>query len=256
MPPRQSSSTDPSGRGEQRPTLPPIRQIFGRELSKRLLCETYISQYVFETEELSRSVPPEQTRSPHMSRLSLADEDPRQLSRGASSPAPHGYAPGTPRSYPSYPDAQRSQQTGSQHPRTSSDPAGYPAYPQGMTPHPTTMQPYPAGYPTQPYGQIHPRAPIPTGSYPYAGAQHVQYPGLTAGSSRQQYPGGEAGFGDRSSTSRYECSYCGKGFTRPSSLRVRTPRAGHPVVCKRLTIFTLSFCMMTDTSQHAHRREA
>lgn len=33
MPPRQASSCDPtsSGRGEQRPTLPPIRQIFGRE---------------------------------------------------------------------------------------------------------------------------------------------------------------------------------------------------------------------------------
>lgn len=38
MPPRQSPpSSDASGRGEQRPTLPPIRQIFGRTYNKLLV---------------------------------------------------------------------------------------------------------------------------------------------------------------------------------------------------------------------------
>ncbi|KAI0645725.1 hypothetical protein C8Q79DRAFT_1001251 [Trametes meyenii] len=84
------------------------------------------------------------------------------------------------------------------------------------------VPPYPAGYPTQQYAPIHPRTPIPTGSYPYAGSQQL-HPGVVAGapgSHHQPYPGMEAGSSDRSSSSRYECSYCGKGFTRPSSLRV------------------------------------
>ncbi|OJT14514.1 Zinc finger protein C25B8.19c [Trametes pubescens] len=170
--------------------------------------------------------------------MSLADEDPRQLSRGASSPAPRGYAaPGTPRSYPAYPDMQRhQQQPASHHPRTASDPqaSGYPAYPQHMAPHPgPPLQPYPAGYPTQQYAQIHPRTPIPTGSYPYAGTQHM-HPGMVAGpSGSQPYPGTEPGAPDRSSSSRYECTYCGKGFTRPSSLRIHlnTHTGEKPFTC-------------------------
>lgn len=159
-----------------------------------------------------------------MSRLSLADEDPRQMSRGASSPAPHGYAPGTPHSYPTYPDVPRHQQSAAHHPRNASDPSAYPTYSPNMAPHPS-LQAYPAGYPTQQYGHIHPRTPIPTGSYPYAGSQQM-HPGMVAGPSgshHQPYPGTEAAASDRSPSSRYECTYCGKGFTRPSSLKVRIP---------------------------------
>lgn len=176
-------------------------------------------------EELARSVPPHQARqsaSPHLSRLQLADEDPRSISRGASSPAPPGYAPGTRRSFPVYPDQQ--QPTTSHHPRGSSDPASYPAYAQGVPAHPS-VQSYPHGYPPQYAQPNHPRTPIPTGSYPYAGAQTVAHPGMgmvgPPGPQHQPYPGADQTVGDRSSTSRYECTYCGKGFTRPSSLRVR-----------------------------------
>ncbi|KAI1794149.1 hypothetical protein LXA43DRAFT_160781 [Ganoderma leucocontextum] len=218
MPPRQYSSSDPtpSGRGEQRPTLPPIRQIFGQELS--------------------RSVPPHQARqssSPHLNRLQLADEDPRRMSRGASSPAPHGYAPGTtPHSFPVYPDPQQ-ESIPSHHPRNSSDPA---AYAQGVPPHPS-VQSYPHGYPPQ-YAQVnHPRIPIPTGSYPYAGAQTVAHSGMgmvgPPGPQHQPYPGADQAVADRSSSSRYECSYCGKGFTRPSSLRIHinTHTGEKPFTC-------------------------
>ncbi|CDO72526.1 hypothetical protein BN946_scf184983.g9 [Trametes cinnabarina] len=133
------------------------------------------------------------------------------MSRGASSPAPRGYAPGTPHSYPAYPDTQRQQQPMSHHPRNPSDPAAYSAYPhahaQNMAPHPS-LQPYPAGYPTQQYGQIHPRTPIPTGNYPYGGSQQM-HPGMVAGPSgshHQPYPGTDASVADQTSTSRYESS--------------------------------------------------
>ncbi len=151
-----------------------------------------------------------------MGRRTLAEEDPRYMSRGASSPAPYPHAPGTPRSYPGYPDMTR-QPTPSQHPRGASDPSAYPAYAQNMPPH-ASVQSYPRGYPPQ-YAH-HPRNPIPTGSYPYAGSQAM----LHAGPSMQQqpYPGMEGASADRSSSSRYECNYCGKGFTRPSSLKVRS----------------------------------
>lgn len=251
MPPRQPSSSDPtlSGRGEQRPTLPPIRQIFGRECSASLVRSIVplTSPFSCFPEELARSVPPHQARqsaSPHLNRLQLADEDPQRISRGRSSPVPPGYAPGTPRSFPVYPDPQQ-QSTPSHHPRGSSDPAVYPPYAQGVSAHPS-VQSYPHGYPPQYAQVIHPRTPIPTGSYPYAGAQTVAHPSMgmvgPPGPQHQPYPGSDQAVGDRSSTSRYECSYCGKGFTRPSSLRVRrcafllsalraTWRLFFPVVC-------------------------
>ena len=220
MPPRQSSSaSDQSGRGEQRPTLPPIRQIFGRAYSPTLLFRSVLTFAALNAEELSRSVPPNQTRqssSPSLTRRQLADEDPRYMSRGGS-PAPYAQAPGTPHSFPAYPDMARPGSS-HQHPRNASDPAAYPPYAQGMVPHPAMpVQAYPHGYPAQ----YHPRTPIPTGSYPYAGSQPMSHGGSPM--QQQAYPGTEATASDRTTSSRYECTYCGKGFTRPSSLKVRTP---------------------------------
>lgn len=176
-----------------------------------------------------------------MSRLQLADEDPRYMPRGAS-PAPYPPAPGTPRSYPAYPDMSRSSPS-SLHPRNASDPAAYP-HSQGIAPHPSVQQTHSHGYPAQ----YHPRTPIPTGSYPYAGSQPMSHPGSSM--QQQPYPGTDAAASDRTS-SRYECSYCGKGFTRPSSLRVRTT----PSVCGRAPDLTRPFCL-PDTPEHSHGREA
>ncbi|KAI0374013.1 hypothetical protein BV20DRAFT_936602 [Pilatotrama ljubarskyi] len=105
-----------------------------------------------------------------------------------------------------------------------------------MAPNPSLQHPYPAGYPTQQYGQIHPRTPIPTGSYPYAGSQQMQHPGMVAGpsgSQHQPYPAAETVVSDRGSSSRYECTYCGKGFTRPSSLKIHlnTHTGDKPFTC-------------------------
>ncbi|PIL36201.1 transcription factor [Ganoderma sinense ZZ0214-1] len=169
------------------------------------------------------------------------------MSRGASSPAPPGYAPGTPRSFPAYPDHQ--QPASSHHPRGSSDPASYPAYAQGV-PHPS-VQCYPHGYPPQYAQPNHPRTPIPTGSYPYAGAPTVAHPGMgmgmvgPPGPQHQPYPGADQTMGDRSSTSRYECSYCGKGFTRPSSLRIHINTHTGEKRCGR------SFSVQSNMRRHA-----
>ncbi|KAI0780035.1 hypothetical protein C8Q74DRAFT_735849 [Fomes fomentarius] len=118
----------------------------------------------------------------------------------------------------------RSSQS-SLHPRNASDPAAYP-HPQGMAPHPSIQQTYSHSYPAQ----YHPRTPIPTGSYPYAGSQPMSHAGLSM--QQQPYPGTDAAASDRTS-SRYECSYCGKGFTRPSSLRIHlnTHTGEKPFTC-------------------------
>lgn len=76
-----------------------------------------------------------------------------------------------------------------------------------------------------PYSQ-HPhqamsRTQMPTGVYPYA-TPHSQYPGQPMPVPSSSRIRTDAVTPERPATARYECSYCQKGFTRPSSLKVRT----------------------------------
>lgn len=62
---------------------------------------------------------------------------------------------------------------------------------------------------------------MPTGVYPYA-TPHSQYPGQPMPVPSSSRIRTDAVTPERPATARYECSYCQKGFTRPSSLKVRT----------------------------------
>lgn len=65
---------------------------------------------------------------------------------------------------------------------------------------------------------------MPTGVYPYA-TPHSQYPGQPMPVPSSSRATTDAVAPERSATARYECNYCHKGFTRPSSLKVRTPES-------------------------------
>ncbi|KAF9820392.1 hypothetical protein IEO21_01401 [Rhodonia placenta] len=194
--PNRQPPPDPR-RDEQRPTLPPIRQLFGSELSQ--------------------AVPPQQSRqhstSPQIPfhRLAIADEDRR--SRPQSPAAGLRGNASSSQTYPSYQGGPRPSTPG--HLRNASDPAQRAIY--GAHPHPSQYAN--AGHPG-----FQPRVPqgtdriIPaSGTYPYAASQQA-YPSMPIASTSSA---GDAAAG-RSSSSRYECNYCGKGFTRPSSLKIHT----------------------------------
>ncbi|KAI0320907.1 hypothetical protein OF83DRAFT_1052169 [Amylostereum chailletii] len=57
---------------------------------------------------------------------------------------------------------------------------------------------------------------------------------------------------DQSTSSRYECSYCGKGFTRPSSLRIHL----HSHTGERPYACTFEGCDRTFSVQSNMRRHA
>jgi len=96
---------------------------------------------------------------------------------------------------------------------------------------------------------------MPTGVYPYAAPQS-QYPGHpmpTASSSRIP---AEAVPPDRSTAARYECSYCHKGFTRPSSLKIHinTHTGERPFTCPHPGCGR-SFSVQSNMRRHARVHE-
>ncbi|KAL6310343.1 hypothetical protein BKA93DRAFT_745546 [Sparassis latifolia] len=212
MPPRQSPPPEISRRGEQRPTLPPIRQLFGTELSQ--------------------SVPPPQARqptsSPHIPfhRLTLQDEE-RRYASSSPSAGQRSSSLILSHSHPSHHGHPGSSSSGG-HLSNPSDPLyrsqAYDA-PQQYPPHGLV---HPSAYPPQALD----RSAMASGTYPYSTSlpamqqQSIPLPGPSA-----------ASLGDFSAErlSKYECGYCGKGFTRPSSL-------------KEILIFP-------DPPQHSYRRE-
>ncbi len=123
------------------------------------------------------------------------------------------------RPHPSYPDNARAASPAQV--RNPTD-AGRPASRQGQRNYP------PYGHPSAIPRHIDPNA-LATSGYPYAASQPIppnQYQaqqavaGVSSGAGMSAH---EALSADRSSSGRYECQWCGKGFTRPSSLKA-SPR--------------------------------
>ena len=205
-----SQHSEQSGRGEHRPTLPPIRDLF-RGKSQNFLRRTNMTPRIALTMECFSNFTEELSRSVHASQVPRYPSGSPHMSASRLAPNEEAYASGGPRpvrSFPSYPEDTRSaSQSG--HARNASDsrynapvhgsPAQYASYGHHPSAH-GNGYPYAA---SQPQPSRHPSIPIPGSSSGHAqdAASHS-----TANPAAQPH--------------RYECSYCGKGFTRPSSLKV------------------------------------
>jgi hypothetical protein len=75
---------------------------------------------------------------------------------------------------------------------------------------------------------------------------HESSESQTAGSSMMDRSRQETS-ASSSSVAKYECSYCGKGFNRPSSLKVRSPST--------LSLQSVTVQLLLDTPQQSHRRK-
>ncbi|KZT70973.1 hypothetical protein DAEQUDRAFT_707717 [Daedalea quercina L-15889] len=234
---QQPPPSSDAGREQQRPTLPPIRDIFGRELSE--------------------AVPPQPGRpsaSPQIPfhRLALTD-DASHHRTGSPAPGSRGYTSSSHQLPPGYSPTPGQPGTGS-HVRTppvSSRPYAYGAPP------PAGQQYIHHGHGQHPSYASHrvSRGEMPTGVYPYATPQS-QYPGQpmpVASSSRATT---EATPPERSTAARYECSYCHKGFTRPSSLKIHinTHTGERPFTCPHPGCGR-SFSVQSNMRRHARVHE-
>lgn len=151
----------------------------------------------------------------------------RARSQGRPSPSPHMHPSGLPA--PDDASRPRSQAGAS----TQQPQYAYPVYPHGGSPaahgrtateathrlpqHPAYAAPY-GHHPAMPF-HIDPSA-LATSGYPYAVSQpqyNTQQPaaGPSSGAGR-----GAQDASAVTANGRYECSWCGKSFTRPSSLKV------------------------------------
>ncbi|KAJ7497544.1 hypothetical protein FB451DRAFT_1163413 [Mycena latifolia] len=277
-----SSSSD-SGRGRRshdRPILPPIRDLFRDLSSSESPALTLARLRVSDDEDRPRHAYPSSSHGPHSRPTSTRPPSrsypdpptfvPPQQARSNTMPAVYdrsrsSVVPGPGGSYPApqYPNA---------HPRSMSyDPAAYPppaAYPGDRPvydPRYDSRGPYNNAMMGQP-----PPQPVP--SY-YARTQppNTAMPPVIATSIRasraedddrtpvaRYQPSGLAGFAPPDASTgiagpaKYECSYCGKGFSRPSSLRIHlnSHTGEKPFVCP-VDGCGRSFSVLSNMRRHA-----
>jgi uncharacterized Zn-finger protein len=271
MPPR-SSSNDETRRGDDRPTLPPIRDLFGK-----------LSQPLHPN---APGIPTHYSPSSHFSQLELPDEPSYRGEQSRSSYTPsHVHAQLRPLTTPH----QSSQHIRHDvyttpapaphsflHDNTSRSapvPASSSRSRSGYRPEGDNYNPEPTRNEDARWG-IHAREPtLGLAQYSYPSPQllppHQSYTPSSAsrttpvgyqyarpiatsysGSSTTVIPSGLVTL--EPTSAKYECSYCGKGFTRPSSLRIHV----HSHTGERPFKCTFEGCNRTFSVQSNMRRHA
>ncbi|KAJ7346811.1 hypothetical protein DFH08DRAFT_869399 [Mycena albidolilacea] len=279
FPPLVMSSSSDSGRwgSHDRPVLPPIRDLFRELSSSRVPPESpslTLARLRVSDEEDSRQVYASQSRPSSTRPPSRANADPvyPQPSRFNTtlSSRPSSHDPRGPRGPYPMPDFQNAP------PRTMSyDRAAYPpstSYPvhrnsvpaydprvprPPFEPHPAVMsqppsQPAPPYYTrTQPPSNVIMPPVISTGIYGHRRGEDDDRTPVA-----RYQPSGLAGFAppdaSASGPSKYECTYCGKGFSRPSSLKIHlnSHTGEKPFVCP-VDGCGRSFSVLSNMRRHA-----
>ncbi|KAI9442208.1 hypothetical protein H4582DRAFT_1263657 [Lactarius indigo] len=278
--PSRSTSHDETRRGDDRPTLPPIRDLFGRELSQPLHPNT-------------PGVPIHYSPSSHFNQLALPDEPPYrgEQSRGnytpthvharvsghtqlrplttphqssqrthavytAPAPAPHSFAPPQHESYdntsrpalaPSSSSRSRSGYGDNFNPEPARhEDARWGTHPREHT-HGMAQYSYPPPSPVQPQQSY---APSSSSRTTPGGYQFPRPMATSSSGSSTIIPSGLVTL--EPTSARYACSYCGRGFTRPSSLRIHV----HSHTGERPFKCTFDGCNRTFSVQSNMRRHA
>ncbi|KAF8274509.1 hypothetical protein EI94DRAFT_1794285 [Lactarius quietus] len=281
MPPR-SFSNDETRRGEDRPTLPPIRDLFGHELSQPLhpnapgvpapySPSSHFNQLAlpdepaYRREQSRRSYPPTHVlarTSSHtqLQPLTAPHQSPQRTRHTAytPAPAPHSFVPfqhethdNASRSAPAPPSSGRSRSgyrpdVDNYNPEpTQNEDARWAIHSREHI-HGTAQYSYPPPSPVPPHQSFTPSsAPRATpGGYQYARPMATSYSGSSV------MPSGLVAL--EPSSAKYECTYCGKGFTRPSSLRIHV----HSHTGERPFKCTFEGCNRTFSVQSNMRRHA
>ncbi|KAI0785616.1 hypothetical protein C8Q75DRAFT_794569 [Abortiporus biennis] len=96
-----------------------------------------------------------------------------------------------------------------------------------------TSQPPPGSYAAYVSPRQLPASNLTGGAYGYAQPPSARHPSLPVPGSSSGLPRSSQDAMQPASPHRYECSYCGKGFTRPSSLKIHinTHTGEKPYVC-------------------------